>query len=376
MIVNRHFLRLLSIVVLAVCSLTAAGQGNNYSTTNRNVSYRILFDEPYATNHVWLHVQPLAPEIFATNFALCYGFQGNMLLGKTFDIKVAARLPYGLRSDMGRWNGRYNDAVYYLPQGERKFARGRQTNSMLPYSYLEAVGTYHIKDFELRNQATVVLTSRKRKAADLQVVDFILVTAKERRIIGARGGFMGYQASTDVTVSMLRNKQGLTGSDGTKINSDGFTVMPDGRKATSINHIYSSVRSAGFMLGGSYTSIRNLTIRADKYGNLANNIIFTAYADLLMAPWTSIDDVEMQRPNQTGTVSFNTGSLAMNKMGWRLGADWMYNQDAFISFGAELGMRPGLAGKNLYAVAKIGLPVLSFRARGPVLSTNQGQNLK
>ena len=375
--VLKHLLFILASLLLG--AFTAMGQGLSSSSTNKNVPYRILNDEPTGTNRIWLHFHPLVAELYHANMNMGFGGQINVLISKKFDGRIVARSTYDKITDQSRFNALTNSGVYFLEStGPRRFEfqKAEIANRISRYTNLEAVVTYHVKEEEKRNQAKVVLTSKKRRNADLLLADYIYVTAKERVYYGARLGAQYIESMTNANVTAFRQNVTLSGSDGSIITPDGFTIDKGGQVSDFRNSAFVGFRAPALVLGGSYNSMRNLTIRADKYGNMANNIIWTVYGDLLVAPTATMDDIRMQRPNEPGLVTFETDPLRVSKVGWRVGADVMFNQDFFFSYGGEIGMRPGPASRNFYIMGKIGFPVLSFKSKGATLSTNLGQTIK
>jgi hypothetical protein len=152
----------------------------------------------------------------------------------------------------------------------------------------------------------------------------------------------------------------LVGEDGTILTSDGQTIGANATSGKNRNTLYSTLQCTTIALGGSYQLIRNVSIKADQFGNLANNIIFTTYADLLVAPYTHLSDLQIAKPSGGGQT-YDAQAIALHNMGFRLGADVVYNQELHYSFGGELGVRPGLLGQGFYIAGRVSFPTLGFR---------------
>lgn len=321
---------------------------------NKVINYKSVSDEPYGINKMWLHFQPIVADVFMTNFSVGYGAQFNYLYTDKINFEARLNTSYTRSFDFARDLAKKNAGIRV---NNEDFAI---SNSFAPYLNMQIGGSYHIVDNELKGTSKIMLTSKKVKTMQLTTVDYVTVNSKVRQIIGIRGGGYYMQTTTNVGAAMLKQAKVLQGSDG--------TILEPGIR----NAIYSNLFAPGFYLGGSFGQIRNVAIKADKFGMLGNNTIFTSYADLMYSPFLRVDNIIIQEPGTENNVVYSTDNLRLNRLGWRAGFDIMYNQDTYFSFGGEIGARPTLAGRGIYAMAKVGFPVFSFRPKQARTANNTG----
>lgn len=345
--------------------------------SNKALNFKVISDEPFKINKMWLHFQPLTTDISMTNFTLGYGLQANYFATDYLDFRVSFRSTYGQRTDFAR-----NAA---LSQGTSRNAAVTVDDRRLPivndfkrWNIFEIGGCYHIKDDDDKRGTTrIVLTSKNKKIREYNLMDYINVDSKIRTIMGARLGFIGYGTTTNLGVAMRKQNRELKGDDGSILKPDGSTVYKDGRVSPIANNrIYGNVTSYGLYLGGSYSTIRNVVIKPDRFPNLANNIMFNSYFDLIIAPTTKVEDVKVLVNNTPTYIIYDASALKVNKIGWRAGFDVMYNQDYYWAFGGEFGARPTLGKRGMYLAARISMPVFSFRFKGARPASTVGGGLK
>ena len=92
--------------------------------------------------------------------------------------------------------------------------------------------------------------------------------------------------SSTVSLNRPLKKQKLTrtSTDGSQLTPYGQTITANSTSSKYRNQLYSNLSMATVHVGGSLQLIRNVAIRADKFGNLANNILVSSFADVLIAP--------------------------------------------------------------------------------------------
>jgi hypothetical protein len=344
------------LLLFALAGLPFTGQQLMAQTSGSNkvVNYKSVSDEPYGINKMWLHFQPIVADVFMTNFSVGFGAQYNYLFTDKVNFEARMNTSYTRSFDFARDLAQKNAGIQVNNEDLAI------SNRFAPYLNLQVGGSYHIIDNELKGTSKIMLTSKKVKTMQLTSVDYVTVNSKVRQIVGIRGGGYYMQTTTNLGTAMIKQGRVMTGSDGS-------VLVPGGRNA-----IYSSLMAPGFYLGGSFGQIRNVAIKADKFGVLGNNTIFTSYADLMYSPFLRIDDVLIQEPGTENTITYTADNLKLNRVGWRAGFDIMYNQDKYFSFGGEIGARPTLAGRGMYAMAKVGFPVFSFKPKQARTANNTG----
>lgn len=303
------------------------------SVNNRKPDYEITKDDPYDINKLYIHIQPVYGEFFMTNINIGFGIEADYYLKNVLNMNFSFRKAYGQKFDFLRDVAEKNSDVLNSP---RKF-------------YIGEIGaTIHIIDREKETPSRFILYSknfRQQNRWETMNVRYVQAQAKLRKIIGVRAGGISFQSVIDV--NRIRSAQGITLSDSSGTLGAGISI-------------YSSIINSGFYLGGSIQLIRNASLSFDKsYQPVSNDLIFTAFADILLMPFSKIDDVFYQPSPQADEIVLNTGEIKLNMVGVRAGIKGMFNRDLSFGYSAEIGYRPGIRGENFYILGKISFPLFS-----------------
>lgn len=359
----KWFLKAVIGVLAAWLAASASMAQVSNPISARVINYKTVFDDPYDINQVWLHFSPLAVNASAANMNLGFAIGTRVFALPNLQIQAGFQSPYGRPMDHSRNLAEKSAMVKWRAGQDRRDRTSAQGNSFVPFMNLELGGQYHIVDKEKKSTSRVMLTSKKARVMEFSNVDYITVNSRNRHIWSARFGGQLYASTVSLNGPMRKQNLSLTTESGLAMRPDGSTVAPDGLASlTPGNQLFSNLQYAGFYVGGAYTLIRNVSIKADKFGNLANNIIVTGYADILGAPAPMLDDVLLKKASG-GYDRAKTDAFKINKAGFRTGFDVFYNQDLFYSFGGEVGYRPALKGQRMYVMGRFSFPALSFKVR-------------
>ncbi len=316
------------------------------------VTFEEIYDEPNNINKLFVHLQPLYGEIFATNINAGFGLQVDYSLKTMLDFKANFRSTYGSAFfDLNRDQGKRTSEV---------------DNRQKPFTYFELGATYHIKDFEKDSKTKIVLykksyTGNKWAA---RVPLNAEVPCKVRQIYGARLGVTTWQSTIDV--NNIMKKQDISAADFKDEND--VTLQSAGALNGDDNvTIFSNVSTAGLYVGGSITWIRNAAFSFDKYEGGVDDLILTTYVDLLIAPRVALDDIVY-----LGTP-YDISPLSTKKIGFRAGVEGKFNRKLSWAYGGELGYRPGIDGRMFYALVKISFPVFGTNLDYKVESFEKGK---
>ena len=224
-------------------------------------------------------------------------------------------------------------------------------NKARPYNYYELVGTYHIVDKETDTETKFILYSKRYKgdkwAATVPL--HTIIPTKIRKIYGARLG--GFAYATTVDYNNVLKDQGVS------------LINAEGEPLSLQESIYGSMSAQGIYIGGSMAMIKNVAVQPDKiYGTLVNDLIFTTYLDIALAPSISITDIYKDG------VQYPSNPIEKNLFGFRAGFEGKFNREVGWAYGVELGHRPGLKKSGFYITAKISFPVFSTQLRHQVES--------
>lgn len=348
MIRKNHFLIFLAVLLF---SFQAFAQGDRKDKTA--VTYEEIYDEPYSINKLFVQFQPLYGELFVTNVNAGYGLEATFYHKDKFDLHASFRKSYSQKFfDFARDLAIKNSSV---------------DNRAQIFNYYEIGGTYHIKDFEQSSKTKMFLfkNSYKGNKWAARVPLSAEIPCKVRRIYGARLGAIVWNSSVDLSRAMARQKL----SNASLMTSEGVS-LPDTEVIASRTQsvsVFSNIYSTNVYVGGSMTWIRNVAVNFDKFEEGIDDLIFTTYFDIIVAPSIRIDNVvytgtadkNPDRPDAVGTSTYMVSPLKTQSFGFRAGIDGKFNRTWGWSYGGEIGYRPGLQGGGFYSLIKISFPVFS-----------------
>lgn len=304
------------------------------------VTYEELYDEPYAINKLFIQFQPMYGELFVSNINAGFGLEATYFLKDKFTFRAHTRLTYFKRFDVVRNQSLENSDL---------------DNVAEVYNYYEAGATYHIKDFEQSSSTKMFLYKKSyrgnRWAARVPLTAEI--PSKVRKIYGARLGGLIFDTEVDINRSL--EAQDLTTE--VLVDPNGVSIpatVPGPNGEDQELGLFSSQRTGAIYAGASMTWIRNVAVDFDnKYTEGVDDLIFTAFVDLIVAPSVRVDDLLYN-----GSV-YSVDELDTSVLGFRAGIDGKFNRTWGWAYGGEVGMRPGLKGRGFYALIKVSFPVFS-----------------
>jgi hypothetical protein len=340
MIRKNHFFIFLATLLF---SYPAFSQGERKDKTA--VTYEELYDEPYSVNKLFVAFQPLYGEMFVTNVNAGFGAEVTYYLKDKMDFHAHFRKTYGQK--------------FFDFSRDLAMKTSDVDNRVQIFNFYELGGTYHVKDFEQSSKTKMFLfknSYRGNKWAS-RVPLSAEIPCKVRKIYGARLGAIMWKSTTDLNRALER--QGLTNED--LRSSDGSlpsTHQVNGREEQL--DVFTNVNSVGVYLGGSMSWIRNVAVNFDKFEEGIDDLMFTAYVDIIYAPSIRMDDVVYTTDKGTPdaiTRTYDISALKTQTFGFRAGIDGKFNRTWGWSYGGEVGMRPSLQGRTFYAMLKISFPV-------------------
>lgn len=311
--------------VFGAQSLMAQGRKNE----KKILTYETLYDAPYEINKLWVQFQPVYTELFVTNVNVGFGLEATYYWADKFDFHAHFRKPYARQADYQR-----NLAHYNMPAID---------NKPTIFNFFEFGGTYHVKDWEEDKETFIYLYSKRYSTANRwksMVPEKSRIPVKIRKVIGARAGGMFYKSSFNLD-RMIENGLELADAEGNLLPAD-------------ISSPYTGLNVQGGYAGASYSWIKNMAIAPDRsYSDLVQDLMLTTYFDILFAGRIDYNDVHYQ-----GTP-YSIEPLGRNYFGFRGGIDGKFNRTLSWAYNGEIGYRPGVKGKGLYALIKISFPVYS-----------------
>ena len=309
------------------------------------VTYEEIYDEPYAVNKLFVALQPLYGELFVANVNAGFGLEAMYYFQDKAHFK-------------GQFRKTYSRKFF-------DFARDLALdNSMLDnraevFTYFEVGGTYHVKDFEGPSKTKMVLYKKSyrgdRWASRMPLTAEI--PCKVRKIYGIRAGGILWDSSTDLTRAMT--DQGLTNTDLKDAEGNGLPLTYNNGIADEPLNVYTNIDAKNVYLGGSMTWMRNIAINFDNHEEGIDDLMLTAFFDIIFAPSLTVDDIVYtdKRAATPVTKTYSVSPVKTQPFGARLGIDGRFNRTFSWAYGGEIGYRPSIAGSAFYALIKISFPV-------------------
>jgi hypothetical protein len=312
------------------------------------VTYEEIYDEPYSVNSLFVQLQPLYGEFFGTNPTAGFGLESSYYLKDKLDFRAHFRKTYTEKFfDYSRDLANKNSNV---------------DNKQVAFLYYELGATYHAKDFEQSSKTKMFLYKKSYKGGlwAARVPLNAVIPCKVRKIYGVRLGAMAWQSTAELGRAMAL--QDLTNDDLKDSEGNGLPLTYNDGNVDLPVDAFSNIYSKGVYLGGSLTMIKNVAVNFDKFEEGIDDLIFTAYFDILYAPSLKVDDVvytyEPNDPNFPGeTHTFDVSPIKTSSFGFRAGLDGKFNRMLSWGYGGEIGYRPTFKGMGFYALIKISFPI-------------------
>jgi hypothetical protein len=343
---KNNFLLLFAAFLTVSVNLFAQGDRKDKTA----VTYEEIYDEPYSINKLFIQFQPLYGELFVANSNAGFGIEASYYYKDKADFRAHFRKTYSQKFfDFARDLALKNSDV---------------DNGAEVFTYYEFGGTYHIRDFEESSKTKMFLykNSYKGNKWAARVPLSADIPCKVRKIYGARLGGIIWDSSTDLNRALAKQK--LTNADlkDSEGNSLPLTVTNAAGQETPLD-VFTNVSAMGGYIGGSMTWIRNVAVNFDKFEEGVDDLMFTAYLDILFSPSIKLDnivytDTDVTSPN-AGTRVYSVSPVKTKTFGFRAGVDGKFNRTWGWSYGGEVGFRPGIEGRTFYALIKISFPVYS-----------------
>lgn len=334
----------LSLIIIVQDSFSQ--QRRRRSRRDQPVTYSELYDAPYEINKLFVQLVPLYGDMFVSNINVGFGLEATYYWEDKFDFHVGTRKAYSKTFDFARSVADNNSNVDNLPN---------------IYNYYELGATYHIKDWEEDTDTKMFLFKKSYKGDKwaARTARSAEVPCKVRKVYGGRLGGFAFDTSTDINRAMKKQGQSLSELTDTEGNALPLTFV-DGDGEDQEVVVFGNVDVAGIYIGGSMSWIKNVAVDFDnKYQPGVDDLILKTYVDILVAPAVSVEDIIYTNPATGVTGTFSSDPIKTNKVGFRLGVDGKFNRTFSWSYGGELGYRPTVKGRGLFALIKISFPVYS-----------------
>jgi hypothetical protein len=313
------------------------------------VTYEEIYDEPYSVNKLFVAFQPLYGELFVTNVNAGFGVEASYYYQDKADFKAHFRKTYSRK---------FFDFTRDVAENSSDV-----DNQATVFNYYEIGGTYHVKDFEISSKTKMILYKKSYKGD--RWASRIPLTAevpcKIRKIYGVRLGGILWNSSTDINRALAKQK--LTNAS----LKSGEISLPD--TYTDKNgvvqplDVFTNISSTAVYVGGSMSWIKNVAVSFDKFEEGLDDLMLTAFFDVIVAPSVKVDDIVYTQRDAQGirmpetTATYSVNPIKTKAFGFRAGIDGRFNRTLSWAYGGEVGYRPGIQGRSFYALIKISFPV-------------------
>ncbi len=311
------------------------------------VTFEQIYDEPYAVNKLFIGVQPLYGELFATNVNAGFGLEALYYYRDKADFRAQFRKSYSRK--------------FYDFSRDLALDNSELDNRAQVFNYFEFGATYHLRDFEENSKTKMILYRKSYKGNRWasRVPLSAEVPAKVRKIYGLRGGTLLWKSSTDLTRAI--STQGLTNNDLKDPEGNGLPLTFERAGRERPLNVFSNIASTNVYLGGSMSWVRNVAINFDNYEEGVDDLMFTVFFDLIYSPSMSVDDIVYTATPAGATAPetrvYSVDPIKLRSFGARAGIDGRFNRSFSWSYGGEIGYRPSIEGRSFYALLRISFPV-------------------
>ena len=331
--------RLLLIISISCSFVFSADAQFRSRSENKTLTYEEMYNDPYDINKLFIGITPAYGDIHVSNITTGFGLDATYYLNDFMHFKAHARTTYFIGSDFAR-SAAINNG--FDPQ-----ARART------YFFTEASASYHIWDKEQESESKIPLYSKNYEGAEwaAKVPKRAKIPNKRREILFARVGGVYYQTTSELSRAIAA--QGVT------VNPVGETEQSNNSITGETNEaVFGNVIGAGVSVGGGFTWIKNFAAKPDKtYEELVDDHVFSTFLDLFIFPMVTVEDFYHQPAGATNFIQYDASAINTFMFGGRIGIDGHFNRTLGWGYGAEIGVRPGLAQRGFYGLLKITFPM-------------------
>ncbi|GJM30230.1 MAG: hypothetical protein DHS20C17_28650 [Cyclobacteriaceae bacterium] len=295
--------------------------------TGEVLTYEGVNDDPYAVNKLFIHIQPVYGELFATNVNLGFGLQVDYQIARGLGLTANWRHPYARQTDFAR---------------EVAFKNQDNIDNNKTWNYLEFGGTIHLSDHDQVGKSKIILYSKRYKGNKWanKTAEKLIIPSRVRKVMGFRWGGMMYNSTIDISNAAEHQNIGLVDEENNSVDQA---------------KLYGNIDVKGIYAGLSLQIIKNVAIKPHRdFGVLVNDLHFNAFIDVMYAPSINLEDIILDGQIISG------GQLQTQELGFRAGIQGKFNKPVGFSYGGEFGYRPGLKDLGFYSMFKLGFPVFGI----------------
>jgi hypothetical protein len=301
---------------------------------SQSVNYKVSEDDP-DTKNLFIALNVFDINAYYANTSLGINAYANSMIGKRFQADIDFRKAY---SDDG--NG------VFAPKDLTKNFQFR------------IGGQFNLMSKIVNSKAKVVLSSYT--AGNFTHTTYIMVPAKFRRILAARGGVQYFYNNVATDNGAQNTRVGNDDDMKAKLNGK-VDYLVDPTNFETINY---TVNTFGMYAGISYKSIVNVLINADDWGKKGTSRNNDFYFDALFCPLVSYTIKPNERQAYLKDADINIPENSPKYLGWRFGWQMFMGKKVLFTVKAEAGQQPGNKSDTFFMNMGLGIgfgtKILSF----------------
>lgn len=331
--------RLVLIIAISYSFVFSSEAQFRRRSENKTVTYEEMYNDPYDINKLFIGITPAYGDIHVTNITTGFGIDATYYLNDFMHFKAHARTPYFLGSDFARNSADKNG---FDPQSRAR-----------TYFFTEASASYHIWDKEQEHESKIPLYSKNYEGAEwaAKVPRRADIPNKRREILFARLGGVYYQTTSELSRAIAAQDVIVNPVGETEESANSLTADSEGP-------VFGNVFGAGVAVGGGFTWIKNFAAKPDKtYEELVDDHVFSTFLDLFIFPMVTVENFYHKPQGAADFMEYDASSINTFMFGGRIGIDGHFNRTLGWGYGAEIGVRPGLAQRGFYGLLKITFPM-------------------
>lgn len=325
------------------------------------ITYSILYDEPQDVYKLLLGFMPVYTDMSWSNVTAGLGADAMIYPQYPSTHEKSGPRPYSIHLHGRTTYATQTDIVRYLHR-ENTGNDVANFGALNWYTYVEAGGAYHFVD-EVGEPAPIkfpVLSSKKDlNSQAYEVQDNFIFDASKRTVVAARLGVIGYQSAVNWGNIDSRTSRQITGffpTSSATPDTVAFSEVLQQDTITGDGYAFGNVSVGAIYLGTSLAWNWNVAVDPDSHADAVRDVIFTGYADFIIAPVVNMSDMLSLNGNFRAP-SQNLEDTFKNLFGFRLGIDIAHSRSFGWGMVGEIGMRPGVKGNGWYAMTGLRFPV-------------------
>lgn len=286
----------------------------------QSVSYKLKETDPTGYRKSVLYIDPFNVDTYL-NPCIGGGFKAETVIAQRIMPSVSMKYSY------------LDAATHHAVSGYPTAAGGLKKQLIV-----DAGAALFLINKNKNKRVKVVLSSHK--SGNVTTTKYLMVPSEVKKLFGFEGGLYYNRKALEFDddshkMYHYRDASGaVDGPIGDVGGSSAAGTQPSGEyykplSMARIFSVYGGIRSR---------KVTHTVIKTDNYGTRANNSVFDFFADIMLAPATSIKDVV---DNSGAVWSLDPQAGSIRHLGWRAGFAQHNSFKTSFQYSFEFGQRPG-----------------------------------